>query len=618
MRKLALCLPAVLLLLSPLLTTAQIIIDSTDMPTAGQTYYYGTDTVLTGFSVGPAGPNVSWDFSNLMMHKRDTTWVVDPANTPYASDFTGSDFALTQNNSEYLFFDNAQYQLEATGLAGDPFASGINLSVNFSPTFDQYEFPTEYTDAYGQNTGFTKEIPASQLPASITSQVPAGVTLNKVRVTYTQTFQDTIDAYGALTTPMGTYNSLRKKRNEQTNLKIEAQVSIPIIGSSWQDILDTNFTGLTYIWLANETKLPVVQLTYENSVPKTASYSLVPPAPIADFSKVVTQGVVNFTDESLNSPTTWAWDFGDGGTSAQQNPLHVYTAVGPYNTCLTVTNPSGSDTYCETVQIDSVAPNNAPVAVNDTVSTIAPDAVTISVTSNDQEPDGDPLTVSSYTQPTNGTVTQSGNDLIYTPDATYIGVDSFTYEVCDDGIPAPQLCGSATVYVNVGANPTQASFDQGTPAGCNEFIGYNTSTYYTGIVGWYFSDGATAIGDTISHTFDEEGTYEVCVAVIANGVTYSTCDSVTVDCDPVGINNIAQIEFNVYPNPASSILMVETTEQANSVKLYNTVGAVVLEANVLQGKAQLHVADLPEGMYFVRIADNNGLVGKGQKVLIAH
>lgn len=618
MRKLALCLPAVLLLLSPLFTSAQITIESTDMPAAGQTFYYGTDTLPTSFNVGPPGPNVSWDFSSLTMDKRDTTWAIDPASTPYASDFTGSDVALTQNNSEYLFFENTPAAFLATGLAGDPFASGINLSVGFTPNFDQYQFTTEYGDAYTESYSFTKDIPASQLPASVTGQIPSGVTLKKVRVTFDQTFQDSIDAFGAVTTPIGTYNSLRKKRNEQTHLKIEAQVEVFFV-TSWQDIIDTNYTAETHQWLAEETKLPVVQLTYENDIPKTVSYSLTPPAPIADFSKSINGGVVNFTDESLNSPTTWTWSFGDGSNSNLQNPLHVYSATGSYSACLTVTNASGTDTYCENVQIDTIAPNNAPIARNDTAAVIAPDNVSVSVLGNDLDPDGDPLTLNSYTQAANGTVTQNGNNLVYAPDPAYTGLDSFTYVICDNGIPAPVLCDTAVVYINVTANPSSADFVELGSENCNEFAGASTSTNFSGIVAWYFSDNTTAIGDTVAHEFDEAGTYEVCVSVISNGVTYTKCDSVTVTCDTLnaGIVNLNSIAFSVYPNPSSSVVIVKATNDASKVKMYNAVGALVMEQSITAGQATLQVAELAKGLYFIRLEDKNGVVGKGQKVLIA-
>jgi PKD repeat protein len=70
--------------------------------------------------------------------------------------------------------------------------------------------------------------------------------------------------------------------------------------------------------------------------------------PTAAFSSNQTSGTaplsVTFTDESVNSPTSWFWDFGDGNTSTLQNPVHTYINVGNYTVSLTSTNESGTDT----------------------------------------------------------------------------------------------------------------------------------------------------------------------------------------------------------------------------------------------------------------------------------
>jgi len=48
---------------------------------------------------------------------------------------------------------------------------------------------------------------------------------------------------------------------------------------------------------------------------------------------------------------SWNWDFGDGSTSTQQNPTHMYNSPGSYNVCLTITADSGTctNTYCEQI-----------------------------------------------------------------------------------------------------------------------------------------------------------------------------------------------------------------------------------------------------------------------------
>ena len=53
---------------------------------------------------------------------------------------------------------------------------------------------------------------------------------------------------------------------------------------------------------------------------------------------------VSFTDLSANAPTSWSWDFGDGGTSTEQNPTHQYVLPGHRTISLTATNEGGSDT----------------------------------------------------------------------------------------------------------------------------------------------------------------------------------------------------------------------------------------------------------------------------------
>jgi PKD repeat protein len=70
--------------------------------------------------------------------------------------------------------------------------------------------------------------------------------------------------------------------------------------------------------------------------------------PITDFVASSTSGnaalTVVFSDISQNSPTSWLWDFGDGETSTEQFPTHVYTSAGTYTVTLIAKNDIGSDT----------------------------------------------------------------------------------------------------------------------------------------------------------------------------------------------------------------------------------------------------------------------------------
>jgi hypothetical protein len=65
----------------------------------------------------------------------------------------------------------------------------------------------------------------------------------------------------------------------------------------------------------------------------------------------VVDATVTFTDASSGNPTSWFWNFGDGATSASQNPKHVFTHVGKYTVVLRATNQAGSATASRTVTV---------------------------------------------------------------------------------------------------------------------------------------------------------------------------------------------------------------------------------------------------------------------------
>ena len=80
--------------------------------------------------------------------------------------------------------------------------------------------------------------------------------------------------------------------------------------------------------------------------------------PVANFSGTPTSGNaplnVSFTDSSTNSPTSWSWTFGDGGSSTAQNPSHTYSTAGNYTVTLTATNAAGSSSPCSMTNYISV------------------------------------------------------------------------------------------------------------------------------------------------------------------------------------------------------------------------------------------------------------------------
>lgn len=90
------------------------------------------------------------------------------------------------------------------------------------------------------------------------------------------------------------------------------------------------------------------------------------PNPVANFqvvlgdtSHIFAYDLIHFVDSSINA-SQWNWDFGDGTSSTQQSPYHVYEAPGIYNVCLWVdsTDVCRDDT-CMVVEVEEglIVPN---------------------------------------------------------------------------------------------------------------------------------------------------------------------------------------------------------------------------------------------------------------------
>lgn len=98
--------------------------------------------------------------------------------------------------------------------------------------------------------------------------------------------------------------------------------------------------------------------------PAAAGSAPVYHAPATDFSADVTSGAapltVQFTDTTVQSVRTWKWDFGDGNTSSEKNPQHVYTKEGTYTVSLTAANAHEMSTTKTRTDLITVTASASP------------------------------------------------------------------------------------------------------------------------------------------------------------------------------------------------------------------------------------------------------------------
>jgi PKD repeat protein len=203
---------------------------------------------------------------------------------------------------------------------------------------------------------------------------------------------------------------------------------------------DAQFNG------SNDNENHRVEPVAPQNTPPTAAFN--PP------TNCVAGQPCQFNDGSSDSDGNvvgWLWDFGGTGTSDQQNPTFTFGEARTYDVTLTARDDdeaTSSVTHAVTVTAPA---NRAPTPVGDTYPGTAGQPLTADAASgvlvNDSDPDNNPLTVESNTQPAQGglvTVHQDGS-FEYFPGAAAPGTqDTFSYTVTDGSLTA-----SATVTINI-------------------------------------------------------------------------------------------------------------------------------------------------------------------------
>jgi len=116
-------------------------------------------------------------------------------------------------------------------------------------------------------------------------------------------------------------------------------------------VLDASGTSVSYTY--NDAGSYTVTLTATgpngvDTLTRTNYVTVSPSPPIALFSANTTTGKkdlrVEFTNESIRYSSS-SWNFGDGNSSSDTNPIHTYTTSGTFDVSLSVTGDAGTDTF---------------------------------------------------------------------------------------------------------------------------------------------------------------------------------------------------------------------------------------------------------------------------------
>ncbi|HHH54844.1 MAG TPA: PKD domain-containing protein, partial [Bacteroidetes bacterium] len=258
--------------------------------------------------------------------------------------------------------------------------------------------------------------------------------------------------------------------------------------------------------------------------------------PNANFLYVINGTTVQFNNTTVDGDT-FLWNFGDDSTSVDTNAIHTYNAGGNYDVMLIATNECGNDTVIKQIQITSEAVANFTV---DTTVGCASFVAQFYSLSNTQDISWE------FEGGTPDTSTVQNPVVTYTNPGVYNVTMYATNDLGSDTLVMED-------YIEVLAQPS-GSFSYNI-SGYNVDFTQNTSNIDT--FKWDFGDGSFSNEVNPSHTYAEDGDYEV-------KFTYSNlCDTLT-DTKTVTIANPPTANFTYSSVEGCGPLTVQFTNMSSS------------------------------------------------------
>ncbi len=331
--------------------------------------------------------------------------------------------------------------------------------------------------------------------------------------------------------------------------------------------------------------------------------------------------LLNDTDPDINLDTTLI--------TVTAGPFNGTVVVGPGGLITYTPNPnyygldslfytvcdSGMPVYCDSAWVFfNIAPvNDPPLAMDDTASTVEDSCIQIAVLANDTDVENmiNILSLITLSGPSNGTITLDTltGIITYCPDTNFVGTDTLVYMICDSGYPAPGLCDTAIVVINVNSlnDPPVALSDSA----------YNCSgdaVYVPVLLNDFDPEGDTLSLSIITQPLNGTAVLTPTQEIIYSSnlgssgwdsLQYVVCDQQTpAACDTtwlfVYIHALPQITATV-----TDVLCANDSTGVIDITM-NPSGTYQFTWN--NGSADEDIDSLPAGIYNVTVIDTNGCI----------
>ena len=344
---------------------------------------------------------------------------------------------------------------------------------------------------------------------------------------------------------------------------------------------------------------PAVVLTDSSNPP--CSYILYSDVPVvvlnpdtifSDFNAERDTACVNenvvFTDASSGgSVIAWDWDFGDGSSSAIQNPVYAYHNSGNYQIELSASGYANCLSFPVTKDIIISNGPQAEFTVSDTEGC-------------------EPLSINLLNQslPGDTPITEFIWDF---DDAVSVDDTSSPFIICVFGygqyyvelvvVDSLGCTDTASAAIDVYTNPEPFLSQNGNVLSTDPSESYQ----------WFLAGSPIAGAQNQTYEAVEDGNYFVMVTDINGCSGYSDTLNIVIN----GVNPIFQsVPIKVYPNPADDFITIEAEAETSFavIKMQNVLSVMLLEfSEAISGnyKMQIDIHDFPAGIYFLHVKIEN-------------
>ncbi len=269
---------------------AQITVTNATFPAPG-------DTLRTVIDANPSinlqspGEDLTWNFSSLDGPVFENI-ILDASQGASFAEFPNATIMTGQTPLAETYYQTTTTAYTSLGYSGqDPIGLGLDVAFKNSPPLVERVSPLNYNDDNNSSSFVSVPFAWDDLPTVLTDSLPLppNISPDSIAIEVSTTRTETVDAWGKVILPVGTFDVLRVRRMDITATSVQALVpTFPGLPSVWLDV--TGFLGdvspllggdttLTYRYYNDESKEPIAIIRADpvDDTPTNAEYKSVDP-----------------------------------------------------------------------------------------------------------------------------------------------------------------------------------------------------------------------------------------------------------------------------------------------------------------------------------------------------